>query len=178
MEIQSSHINDSKKKVKSLGKNNKTPLSFHYESSQDENTSSSSKKMSKKRKLEHREDSFNKKRKSDNSDSTSSSDVDVFSKKIEKKQKNKIEARIDTLESLYSLMAPKLFYKDNEIDVLTLGGKNVNLYAIELAKHMHGDALKNMVLTSKSKKSINSDNNPWSQEDVSFFSKAVKKYDH
>ena len=71
-------------------------------------------------------------------------------------------------------MTPKLFYQDNDFDVLTLPGKNANQFAIELAKYIHGTHFKDMVFTANGKKSRNSTRKLWSIDEINFFKKAVK----
>ena len=71
-------------------------------------------------------------------------------------------------------LTPKLFYQDNDFDVLTLPDKNANQFAIELAKYIHGSHFEDMVFTANGKKSRNSTRKQWSIDEINFFKKAAK----
>jgi hypothetical protein len=89
-------------------------------------------------------------------------------------EEKKLKKRVDQLETFCASMTPKLFYQDNDFDVLTLPGKNANQFAIELAKYIHGTHFKDMVFTANGKKSRNSTRKLWSIDEINFFKKAVK----
>ncbi len=75
-------------------------------------------------------------------------------------------------------LTPKLFYQDNDFDVLTLPDKNANQFAIaiELAKYIHGSNFKDMVFTANGKKSRNSTRKQWSIDEINFFKKAERNF--